>query len=71
MEGGNPENPEKTLEAKERINNKLNSHLTVFVIEIPRCMKWLGLGCKRFIVFPLNSKLLNYYEDYVIFGMSA
>jgi hypothetical protein len=25
-EGGKPENPEKTLEARERINNKLNSH---------------------------------------------
>jgi hypothetical protein len=28
-EGGKPENPEKTLEARERINvNKLNSHRT-------------------------------------------
>jgi hypothetical protein len=29
-EGGKPENPgrEKTLKARERINNKLNSHMT-------------------------------------------
>jgi hypothetical protein len=27
-EGGKPENPRKTLEAREEINNKLNSHVT-------------------------------------------
>jgi hypothetical protein len=27
-EGEKPENPEKTLEARERTNNKLNSHMT-------------------------------------------
>jgi hypothetical protein len=28
-EGGKPENWRKTLEARERINNKLNSHMTL------------------------------------------
>jgi hypothetical protein len=28
-EGGKPENPEKTLQARERINNKLNSHIKI------------------------------------------
>jgi hypothetical protein len=27
VEGGKPENQRKTLEAMERINNKLNSHM--------------------------------------------
>jgi hypothetical protein len=27
-EGGKPENPEKNVEERERINNKLNSHTT-------------------------------------------
>jgi hypothetical protein len=29
VEGGKPETRRKTLEARKRINNKLNSHMTV------------------------------------------